>query len=463
MMRPIGMLVVVGMLAFLSIKSAHATFSEFARITPETEERHNIYVQILPVEGQQDKYKIMPPKAPDWLSAYLIICKEKVPPQKQNFREYIWSGWQGRADVLSLAPLLPPGQYWPANLGYVIPPKPAEVILDKSLITRSYLYIDFPHNVSDGGYYYCIDLATYPLPGDRKTSISYSPAQGLGPESEVMRQDPSDIIRALGQYYLWYVKGEVGHTSDAAIWYATSADGHTWVEKGEALPPGPEGSWDGHGVSAPNILVAEHKYWLFYTGVSKPIKDKGNAVTKSAIGIATADSPDGPWKRLSTNPVLECDKDPKRFDSLWVDASCLLARDGKYWLYYKAKGMYWGDASPKIREGLTIAEKPEGPYVPYVANPPIKSGHAVLVWPLGAGAAAMIERGAEGVAATLLYAPDGLVFSKMQDLDIVLRAPGTYRPEAFTDSGKGRMIEWGVHTGHEDGYPPFIERFDCQW
>jgi hypothetical protein len=75
----------------------------------------------------------------------------------------------------------------------------------------------------------------------------------------------------------------------------------------------------------------------------------------------------------------------------------------------------------------------------------------------------MVNIGPKGIRRTLQYAPDGLIFSKMQDLAKVPRAPGAYRPDAFRDNGKGRMIEWGVHIGHKTGSLPFLERFDCRW
>jgi hypothetical protein len=113
--------------------------------------------------------------------------------------------------------------------------------------------------------------------------------------------------------------------------------------------------------------------------------------------------------------------------------------------------------------GLAIAEHPEGPYVRYVANPVVKGGHEVLVWPVGHGVAALVNIGPEGIGKTVQYAADGLSFSKMMDLDEVPRAPGAYRPEAFTDSGQGRMIAWGLHIGRQDGFLPFLERFECHW
>src|SRR5512144_1600103 len=61
----------------------------------------------------------------------------------------------------------------------------------------------------------------------------YSPADGLGPEADVMRRDPSDVIRVGDLYYVWYSKGKVAHGYDATVWYATSRNGHAWIEKRE--------------------------------------------------------------------------------------------------------------------------------------------------------------------------------------------------------------------------------------
>ncbi|MEI6914045.1 MAG: family 43 glycosylhydrolase, partial [Armatimonadota bacterium] len=201
--------------------------------------------------------------------------------------------------------------------------------------------------------------------------ISYSPAKGIGLQEGVMRRDPSDIIKVNDLYYVWYSKGAVGHGYDATVWYATSPDGHNWTEKGEGLPRGSKGGWDEQSVFTPNILVAGGKYWLFYTGVPKPfIGGRGNQVTKTAIGVAVADSPDGPWQKLDTNPVLKTSEDTNLFDSMRVDDACMLVRDGKYWLYYK--GRQWDRPFQETKMGVAIAEKPEGPYVKHSGNPVVK-------------------------------------------------------------------------------------------
>jgi hypothetical protein len=293
-------------------------------------------------------------------------------------------------------------------------------------------------------------------------SYRITPAKNLGPEKGVMRRDPSDIIRVKNLYYVWYTRGAKNSGYDASVWYATSSDGHTWTERGEALARGPKDSWEEQSVFTPNILVANEKYWLFYTAVPKPFINSGPKITKTAIGIAVSDSPDGPWVKLKTNPILKASDDPKKFDSMRVDDACLIVRDGKYWMYYK--GRQWDNTPSNTRMGLAIADTPEGPYVKYNANPITRGGHEVIVWPYGNGIVALIgHNGPQGIRETLQYAEDGISFKRMSDLKHIAWAAGTYRPEAFTGSTKGKMIEWGIQIGGKQGYLPFLERFDYIW
>jgi hypothetical protein len=305
-------------------------------------------------------------------------------------------------------------------------------------------------------------LASSALAQANELSYTVSPATNIGPEKGVMRRDPSDIIKAGGLYYVWYSKGPQAHGYNATVWYATSPDGHTWTERGEAVARGPVGSWDEQSVFTPNILVAEGKYWLFYTAVPKPFINKGSNITKTAIGIAVSGSPDGPWKKLNSNPILKATADPQEFDSMRVDDACLIVRNGKYWMYYK--GRQWNNTPGNTKMGVAIADKPGGPYARNPTNPIIGGGHEVLVWPYGKGVVALIGRvGPPEVARSLQYAEDGIKFDKLTDLTEYPHAPGAYRPEAYTGSGKGEMIRWGVHIGGKKGFLPFLERFDYQW
>ena len=286
--------------------------------------------------------------------------------------------------------------------------------------------------------------------------------KGIGLEEGVMRRDPSDIIKVGGLFYVWYTKAKVPSGYDATVWYATSIDGKKWTEKGMALAKGTPGTWEGESVFTPNILVAEGKYWLFYSGVSRKFKQPYNPDSK--IGIAVSKSPNGPWERLPSNPVLTNSDNPEDFDSHLVDDACLIIREGKYWFYYKGRQL--GKSPRETKMGLAIADHPQGPYVKYEANPVIHGNHEVLVWPQGKGVAAMIgTTGPKDITNTIQYAEDGIHFIKMYDLANSPHAGGAYRPEAFTQSGKGKIPEWGVMIGIPDrtkGELPFLQGFELK-
>ena len=108
-------------------------------------------------------------------------------------------------------------------------------------------------------------------------------------------------------------KGKIKPGYDATVWYATSPDGRKWTEQGMALGKGKPGTWEGASVFTPNILVAEGRYWLFYTGTSREFGKGFNPDSK--IGIAVSDSPAGPWKRLDSNPALRNSDKPEDFFS----------------------------------------------------------------------------------------------------------------------------------------------------
>ncbi len=297
---------------------------------------------------------------------------------------------------------------------------------------------------------------------------AYTELSGIGQEKDVMRRDPSDIIKVGDLYYVWYSKGEIAPGYDATIWYATSSDGVHWTERGMALAKGKPGTWEGGSVFTPNIMQAEGRYWLFYTGVSRKFERPYNPDSK--IGIAVADSPHGPWTRLDSNPALTNSDNPDDFDSHLVDDACLIIREGKYWFYYKGRQL--GKSPAQTQMGLAIADHPQGPYVKHAANPVIPGNHEVLVWPQGTGVAAMIgTTGPEDIANTVQYAEDGIHFSKTHEVVEGPWAGGTYRPEAFTQSDEGRLPEWGVEIGRPRGmqgqsWPqgqlPFLQRFDLK-
>jgi hypothetical protein len=158
---------------------------------------------------------------------------------------------------------------------------------------------------------------------------------------------------------------------------------------------------------------------------------------------------------------LKNSDNPDDFDSHLVDDACLIVREGKYWFYYKGRQM--GKSPAQTQMGLAIADRPQGPYVKHAANPVIPGNHEVLVWPQGTGVAALIgTTGPKDITNSILYAEDGIHFTKTHTVKSGPWAGGAYRPEAFTQSGTGTIPQWGVEIGRAKGKLPFIHRFDVE-
>ena len=292
--------------------------------------------------------------------------------------------------------------------------------------------------------------------------VTYTKLKGLERDPDgFIRRDNSDIIKVGDLYYVWYSKmNQQLEPTPSTIWYATSPDGFTWTEKGQCVAKGEDGSWDERVVYTPGILVSDEKYYLFYTAQSLQQTGWEDNRPKTYIGLCTADSPDGPWTKSPNNPILSPSDDQSLFDSYRIDDSCLIKRDGKYWLYYK--GRQWLKQPTETKMGVAIAESPEGPYLKSASNPLAEGGHEILVWPEGKGVAALVGmKLGEPVPFKIMYAEDGLKFKDVAQIenDNAPWAPGAYRPEAFTDSDQGERIKWGIHIGGERP-DLYLERYD---
>lgn len=232
----------------------------------------------------------------------------------------------------------------------------------------------------------------------------------------------------------------------------------------ESVPPDQQdfrGCFRPSNPKGANILVAEKRYWLFYSGMASRRVHRCSKTPESTIGLAVADSPEGPWTKTGSNPVLRTRGAAWWFGDVQARNPCPLVREGKYWLYYERSQAGLVSIPPAVT--LAIAGKPEGPYAEGGYLWSLMRGGDVMVWPLGPSVAAWVGSGEPGTASTLQYAADGRRFSAMQNLQKAPTAGGVYRPEAFTDSEKGQMVDWGLKTHFPDEGLPFIERFDCRW
>lgn len=145
---------------------------------------------------------------------------------------------------------------------------------------------------------------------------------------------------------------------------------HPFVFLETILAPRGPGYWDATTCHNPHIKFVDGKYCLFYMGNSN-----GKTDTKR-IGLATADSLNGPWTRPE-QPLLEAGPAGAWDDHCTTNPAFLKHPNGQYWLYYKSwnSNDYYNSPDPLIRGnrkyGLAIADRLEGPYQRYSGNPVI--------------------------------------------------------------------------------------------
>jgi len=292
-------------------------------------------------------------------------------------------------------------------------------------------------------------------------------------DGTVSRRDPSKVVRVAGKYYVWYTKRHTpappqgsGKGTDtipstdwdlSEIWYATSDDGFKWQEQGVAVPrpPKPQAGW--RSVSTPDVLVWRGRYYLYYQGFLEMSGKRGDDCPATA---SVADSPDGPWRPASK--IVVPNGPAGAWDQYSIHDPYPLVYRGKIYLYYKAD---MNGPPHRVRvQGLAIADDPFGPFEKHPLNPVLNSGHETALFPFKEGIAAMASRhGLEHN--TIQYAADGVNFRVATTTSLMPIAAGPYVPDAFSDSGDGRGITWGlchfINAGERDTQHSILARFDC--
>ena len=278
----------------------------------------------------------------------------------------------------------------------------------------------------------------------------YTNVSGIGYEKGCTRRDPSDIIKIGNKWYVYYTK-IYGQSPGywGTVWCATSNDeGYSWKELGEVVGTGKKDMFDSQATFTPNILYANEKYYLFYTGVKPtPRNEKGefenNSTTDiTAIGVAVSDSPEGPFERINDQPILKISPEPDKFDSYRVDDAVLMYRNGLYWLYYKGRGRAYGNSGPvHTQMGVAFSKYPEGPFTK-LDNPILSDSHEVMLWQQSTGIGALAS-----LSSTFEYAPDGIDFMSNRLAVKVENRPvamGVFRQDLTDPTVIGEGLKWGI-------------------
>jgi hypothetical protein len=313
---------------------------------------------------------------------------------------------------------------------------------------------------------------------DLFSNFKYSRITAFKKESGVSRRDPSKVINIDGCYHVWYTKRDtdcdpVGYDDAtdiipcfdwdlADIWHATSCDGFKWKEQGPAVTRASKGGFGDRSLTTADILFWGGKFWLYYQAFTGPFRaDKGDFCP---VSTAWADSPYGPWTK-SDRPVVALGA-AGEWDSGAIHDPYLLVYKGKIHLYYKGSPVAEEKNAQSIirAQGVAISDNPLGPFKKHPLNPVLNSGHETGLFPFREGVAAIVSLdGPE--KNSVQYAPDGVNFFMASTLFLPPIAPGPFVADAFSDSGDGRGITWGLCHINPEGAGSdkacMIARFDC--
>jgi len=176
-----------------------------------------------------------------------------------------------------------------------------------------------------------------------------------------------------GKYHVFYSRWPraLGH----AAWVTHSEVAHAvgdsplgpFKHKEVALPARGKKFWDGCDTHNPTIHKFGSKYYLYYTG------NTGDGVAMKTlnwthrnnqrVGVAVADSPDGPWKRLD-KPLIDVSADSSAPDALITTNPSVTRRpDGGYLMVYKcAAKKAAAPAYGPVVHMVAISDSPTGPF-----------------------------------------------------------------------------------------------------
>lgn len=183
-----------------------------------------------------------------------------------------------------------------------------------------------------------------------------------------------------GKYHLFYSRWPRGTRHES--WISHSEIAYAVADK----PDGPytpvnvalgfvdSVRWDGATAHNPYAIKYKGKYYLYYVGTqgsylgaTECLKPYGSEWWKrrntQRIGVAVADNPAGPWKRMD-EPVLSNNADTTAFDAMMVaNPAVCLGRDGKFVMLYKGVCKNGTIRGGKVRFSVAFADMPTGPFV----------------------------------------------------------------------------------------------------
>jgi len=199
----------------------------------------------------------------------------------------------------------------------------------------------------------------YPLPySELCRSLEWKGVAVSEPDRSVFCCCPVEGPR--GKIHMFAARGKPG-ANVWKTWGRSSAIAHYVADK----PEGPfryvatvlegtrDGSWDSYGPQNPDVRKIDGKYVMIYTGT----RDLETYSACMSIGMAIADEPAGPWRRVGQIFDYRGHSNPVIATGGVCNATVVARSNGKYYIYFKA-----GAQHAASRFFVAIADKLEGPY-----------------------------------------------------------------------------------------------------
>ena len=124
-----------------------AIFSAYERIIPSSEDQE-YHPKVKFYQVKENQYILELSNVTK--SAWLVVCSEEREEQKRELRPLIWKAPGFDSDDIELVSPLK-----------IREDRSAQIHLSDDLASRSYVALDFPTPVMDGGYYYTIDIPEF--------------------------------------------------------------------------------------------------------------------------------------------------------------------------------------------------------------------------------------------------------------------------------------------------------------
>ena len=148
----------IAFLLLLISSSANAGWSSFVRITPENMNEYKLDISFEKLLTQNkylikfDDPKIKVSRMVSYKTAWLVLAKATLTEKQQNHSTYLGTK-NIPENILSVSKISEEFNWDEQRL--------FSVLLDNSIIDRSYIYVGTDQPVNDGGLFYSIDLNAF--------------------------------------------------------------------------------------------------------------------------------------------------------------------------------------------------------------------------------------------------------------------------------------------------------------